>query len=435
MIASRTAPAPEARELRACALAALAEGGVLYLPVHLVLTESRGLDIGVGAMALPFLAAFVGGAALACRFRASSNVATGGAIAAVLAGILVGGGDVNTSAFAVVTALLVALRVVTLGLRDWRSPIHAEIGWGAVAVGFEAMIAASAEPDWGPLLVVIVPTFFVASLASRATTVWTSGGVHDLDEQVRASWIRRAVLATGALVGAMALAVVLSVRGGVFDRIGRTLTPAAEALVVAFAWLLGQAARPVFWLVDRLGIDPETMREFLERLRAGGLGDREDVPPGETALWQRLLGLLVFAALAYGVYRVLRRSRAHVSAESPSNPRVAVTTTPLAEDVETPHRPAFRRELPADAVRRLYAEALLALARADVPKEPALTPAEFAPEVAEAFPTGTEDFVALTRAYEDVRYGSLRLTPERIRDLEREQKRLLAALRVPAPDR
>ncbi|MGZ8636644.1 MAG: hypothetical protein ACXWX2_06690 [Actinomycetota bacterium] len=235
MIASRTAPAPEARELRACALAALAEGGVLYLPVHLVLTESRGLDIGVGAMALPFLAAFVGGAALACRFRASSNVATGGAIAAVLAGILVGGGDVNTSAFAVVTALLVALRVVTLGLRDWRSPIHAEIGWGAVAVGFEAMIAASAEPDWGPLLVVIVPTFFVASLASRATTVWTSGGVHDLDEQVRASWIRRAVLATGALVGAMALAVVLSVRGGVFDRIGRTLTPAAEALVVAFA--------------------------------------------------------------------------------------------------------------------------------------------------------------------------------------------------------
>ena len=39
---------PEARELRACGLAALAEAGVLVLPVWLVLTEARGLGLYSG---------------------------------------------------------------------------------------------------------------------------------------------------------------------------------------------------------------------------------------------------------------------------------------------------------------------------------------------------------------------------------------------------
>ena len=41
---------PESRELRACGLAALAESGVLVLPVWLILTETRGLHIGVMAL-------------------------------------------------------------------------------------------------------------------------------------------------------------------------------------------------------------------------------------------------------------------------------------------------------------------------------------------------------------------------------------------------
>jgi hypothetical protein len=61
---------PEARELRACALAALAEAGVIVLPLWLVLTETRGLSVGVMALAVPFVAVYVGGAVLACRFRA-----------------------------------------------------------------------------------------------------------------------------------------------------------------------------------------------------------------------------------------------------------------------------------------------------------------------------------------------------------------------------
>ncbi|HJY32640.1 MAG TPA: hypothetical protein VJ573_07040, partial [Actinomycetota bacterium] len=260
---------PEARELRACGLAALAEAGVLVLPVWLVLTESRGVKIGVIALAVPFVAAYVGGALLACRFRASRNVAFGAALLAVLGGIWLGHGDLNRIVFSVVVCLLVSFRLVTLALRDWRVPIHAEVGWFALALGLEVLLAAGATDEWrGPLLL-FVPLFFVAALASRASTVWTSGGADELDERVRAAWIRRALVATAALVGAMATAVILSVEGGVFDRIGVWLTPAANAVASLFAWVLSQAARPIFFLVDLLGIDPDRVRELLESLREG----------------------------------------------------------------------------------------------------------------------------------------------------------------------
>ena len=125
---------PEGRELRACGLAALAESGVLVLPLWLVLTEARGLKIGVMALAVPFVAVYVGGAMLACRFRASRNVAFGAAVLATLGGIWLGHGDLNRTVFAVLVCLLVSFRLVTLALRDWRLPIHAEVGWFALAL-------------------------------------------------------------------------------------------------------------------------------------------------------------------------------------------------------------------------------------------------------------------------------------------------------------
>ena len=421
---------PEARELRACGLAALAEAGVLALPVWLVLTEARGLEIGVMALTLPFVAAYVGGALLACRFRGSRNVAFGAAMLAVLAGIWLGHGDLNRTVFAILIALLVSFRLVTLALRDWRVPIHAEVGWFALALGFEVMIAAGATPEWRAPLLLFVPLFFVAALASRASTVWTSGGAGELDEQVRAAWIRRALIATGALVGAMAAAVVLSIEGGVFDRIGVWLTPAANALASLIAWVLSQAARPIFFLVDLLGIDPDRVREFFDRLREGAAGRAID-PPGEahTEIWQRMLGFLVFAAIGYAVFRAIRRFRPPSGAEP--EPRVpgTQTETPLEVADAVPARSRLRRELPADAVRRWYAETLLALRRLDVVREPWQTPTEFAPAVAEAVPGCANEFERLTHAYEDVRYGSLRLDRTELRELEDGQKRITAALR------
>jgi hypothetical protein len=422
--------APEARELRACGLAALAEAGILVLPVWLVLTEARGLKIGVMALAVPFVAAYVGGALLACRFRASRNVAFGAAMLAVLSGIWLGHGDLNRTVFSVLVCLLVSFRLVTLALRDWRVPIHAEVGWFALALGLEVMVAAGATDEWrGPLLL-FVPLFFVAALASRASTVWTSGGAGELDERVRTAWIRRALIATGALVGAMAIAVILSVEGGVFDRIGVWLTPAANAVASFIAWLLSQAARPIFFLVDLLGIDPDRVREFFDRLREGAAGrainQRHAGPP---EIWQRMLGFLVFAAIGYAVFRAIRHFRPPAGAEP--EPRVPGTQTEaaLVTPVAAPSRSRLRRELPADAVRRWYAETLLALRRLDIVREPWQTPTEFAPVVAEAVPACANEFERLTHAYEDVRYGSLRLDRGALRDLEDGQKRITASLR------
>jgi hypothetical protein len=420
---------PEGRELRACGLAALAESGVLVLPVWLVLTEARGLKIGVMALAVPFVAAYVGGAMLACRFRASRNVAFGAAMLATLAGIWLGHGDLNRTVFAVLICLLVSLRLVTLALRDWRLPIHAEVGWFALALGFEVMVAAGATDEWrGPLLL-FVPLFFVAALASRASTVWTSGGAGELDERVRAAWIRRAIIATGALVGAMAAAVVLSVEGGVFDRIGVWLTPAANAVATFLAWLLSQAARPVFFLVDLLGIDPNRVRELLDSLRdsvAGRAVNQRHAGPPE--IWQRMLGFLVFAAIGYAVFRAIRHFRPPAGAEP--EPRVTGTQTEGALETAAiaASRPRLRRELPADAVRRWYAETLLALRRFDVVREPWQTPTEFAPVVAEALPACADEFERLTHAYEDVRYGSQRLDRTAIERLEAGQHRIMLAI-------
>ena len=421
---------PEPRELRACGLAALAEAGVLALPVWLVLTETRGLEVGVMALAVPFVAVYVGGVLLACRFRASPNVAIVAAVLAVLAGIWLGHGDLNRTVFTIVVCLLVAFRLVTLGLRDWRAPIHAEVGWFALALGLEVLIAAGATREWRAPLLLFVPVFFVAALASRASTVWTSGGAGELDERVRAAWIRRALLATGALVAAMAAAVVLSIEGGVFDRIGMWLTPAANAVATFFAWVLSQAARPIFWLVDRLGIDPDRVREFLESLREGSARRAFELQgAGEPSIWQLMLGFLVFAAIAYSVVRAIRHFRPPAGAEPEPRAPGTQSESPIPVVETVPARSLFRRELPADAVRRWYAETLLALRELGIIREPWQTPTEFAPVVGEAVPSCAAEFELLTRAYEDVRYGSLRLDRPALRDLESAQKRITKTLR------
>jgi Domain of unknown function (DUF4129) len=431
MMASGEVLRPEAQELRAAGLAAVAEAGVLALPVWLVLTETRGLNIGVMALAVPFVAVYVGGVLLACRFRASSHVAVVAAVLAVLAGIWLGHGDLNRTVFAIVVCLLVAFRLVTLALRDWRAPIHAEVGWFALALGLEVLIAAGATSEWRAPLLLIVPMFFVAALASRASTVWTSGGASELDEHVRAAWIRRALLATGTLVAAMAGAVVLSIEGGVFDRIGAWLTPAANAVATFLAWVFSQAARPIFWLVDRLGIDPDRVREFLESLREGSARRAFEMQgAGEPSIVQRMLGFLVFAAIAYAVVRAIRHFRPPAGAEpEPRRATGTQTESPITVVETAPARSLFRRELPADAVRRWYAETLLALGELGIIREPWQTPTEFAPVVAEAVPGCAAEFQLLTHAYEDVRYGSLRLDRPALSELESCQKRIAAALR------
>jgi len=429
---SSSVPRPDARELKACGLAALGEAGVIALPAHLILTESSDIRIGIWAFVLPFIVAFVGGSLLVCWFRSSPNAPVAAGVAAALLGLRFGwGGDLNRLVFVVVVSLLVTLRIVTLALRDWRTPYHAEFGWMSVALGLEVLVATGPQTGWKPALVLVAPLFFVGSLASRATTVWTAGSAGELDEHVRAGWVRRALLVTGGLVAAMAAAVALGIRGGLFDRLGAVLAPLGDAFASLFAWGLSQIARAVFWFVDLFGIDPDKVREFFERLqRSVGQIQRQTQQPGSDALWQRLLGLVAFALVAFALVRLIRRFRPQVGdPEQPSRIPATVTSSELAADAAPGSRWTFRRELPADRVRRWYAQSLLELERLRVPKDPALTPAEFAPEVARAFPLCAQGFDSLTHAYEDVRYGNLTLDRRQVQELEDRARSVLDILK------
>ncbi|HEU4921263.1 MAG TPA: DUF4129 domain-containing protein, partial [Candidatus Limnocylindrales bacterium] len=347
---------------------------------------------------------------------------------AVLAGAWLGRGDLNRSVFAVVVFLLVALRAITLALRDWRLPIHAEFGWFALALGIEVMVSAGANPEWRGPLVVIVPLFFAAALASRAATVWTTSGSSELDERVRASWIRRAGLATGLLVAAMAAAVAFSVRGGVFDRVGAWIAPAANAFASLLAWTLSQIVRPIFWLVDQLGIDPDRVREFFEDLRESAARAAQEAGSSEgPTVWQRILGFVAFAAIGYAVFRVIRRFTPKGGGAEPERAVPASATVSALEEPQ-PVVSRLRRDLPADRVRRWYAETLEILRNREVVKEAWQTPAEFVPRVATAFPACAAPFAELTRAYEDVRYGGFRLAGDRLGRLEKGQETMIAAM-------
>ena len=427
------------RALRAASLAALAEASALCLPVHWVLAETADLRLGPGALAVPFLVTYMLGTLLVCLFRGSAGVAAGAAAAAILAGLAIGGGDVLKVSAAAVTFLLVAIRGVTLGMRDWGAPFGAEIAVWSTVLGLEAVIAAAGQPEWASPLVVLIPLFFGASLASRATTVWSEGadGPGGPDDAARSSWLTHAVLAVGGLVVGMIVVVLVTVRGGFLDLLGEQLAPVFRALVAGMVFVVVLVATPLFWLVERIDVDPEALRELLKQLREFGPSEelQERARAAGPSPWGRVLGLLVLAAVGFVVVRVLRRLRPRASqAQSPPS-GTALAVEPVPDRSEGTGVPRQWRELPADAVRRRYAEALLALRRRDLPKDPWLTPAEFAPVVAAGFPACGEDFHALTRIYEDVRYGGRALDAEILRDLRRRQRRFLVALRAAGRER
>jgi len=434
VIAARGLATPDPGQLRACGLAAAAEGGLLALPVHLLLDSAGAIDVASSAFVVAFVPPYVAAALLACRFRGSRNLAAATAVLAILVGMAIGGGDLQRATFAVVVTLLLSLRVVSLAGRDWRTPVHAELGWWATILGLETLLAAGLLPSWRPALLVVIPLAFAGGLASRATTVWSghreagSGG----------AWIRRSLLAAGALALAMVVGVALASRAGLFGIVGRAIRPLTEVVVAVLVWLVVQAARPIFWLAERLGIDPEGVREFLQRLRAEALRDRapSELPPPGSSTGQRLLGLLIVVGVAFVLYRVLRRWLSKPEPEPPAARErpVPIETGAAPDRLEPPSRWRFRAELPSDAVRRLYAEVLLDLRERRLVKERWLTPAEFVPVVGAAFPGAEDDLRVLTAAYQDVRYGNRRLGRADVRALEARQRRLRSALRPPRSD-
>ena len=111
-----------------------------------------------------------------------------------------------------------------------------------------------------------MPVFFVGSMASRAISVWMTDDADELPPAERDRWVRRAVIATLWIPVAMAVAVGLGLRNGVLDHLGSLLAPIGNAVVAVLVFVFTQLARPILWLVDKLGIDPEGARRVLDRV-------------------------------------------------------------------------------------------------------------------------------------------------------------------------
>jgi hypothetical protein len=116
-----------------------------------------------------------------------------------------------------------------------------------------------------------------------------------------------------------------------------------------------------------------------------------------------------------------------------SDPREDPTPPEPEGSLPRPRRrrrgPRTRRELPADTVRRWYAEILLVLERKGLAKEPSITPGEFESVVGRAFPECGPGFDAITRAYEDVRYGSVTIGPDGLASLGERHRAIMDVLR------
>ena len=428
---------PVGGAVAASVTAAIAEAAVWCLPLHTVVSAGSGGAIPLAVFVPSFLSAFVVAVGLACRYRSSPRVGTYTASAGIIAGFVLGRGSAQHVVFIVLVFLLVGIRAVALAFRDWREPIAASFLIGALALVAEAVVATAAPSDWSHPLIVLTPVFFIGSLMSRAVSVWSSDDAEELPNERRDHWLRRSVTGTTWIPVAMVTAVVLGVRGGALDHLGSFLAPVGNILVSLIVFVFSQLSRPIFWLVDRLGIDPEGVRRVFARIQANADRARHRAAQqvGHPSLLGRMLGLTLFVLAVWGLIRFMRRLRPETKAESrPSSPAPVTTISgALPAPPEVMSR-ATRREPPADRVRRWYAEVLAALARRGVRKDPSLTPAEFGPEMTNAYPECAEAFEALTRAYEDVRYGSLQLDRAGLRRMDGHRRTILAAIRHRAPD-
>jgi hypothetical protein len=441
------APGPAARaqdraSVLPAVLAGLAESAVLYLPLHDVATNEGHVVTGPMAHYSLFVPVFAGAVAAATRLRGFSRLLpVVGAFAigvGLTQGILWGTGDAVAVTTSVVLWLLVALRVFTLALRDWRDPISRSFGVGVgVLLAEIVLMGRFAEPR--SVLPVAVPQFLLASLASRAASLRLStravtvarsgpeeGGRPPGGGRRPVGMALVAMVAFGLLMGS---AVLLGGREGGLVVLGRAIL---SAVLPVLAYVLLPVARffleALVWLFALLNIDLSPLRSLAETIENFRVRPPDSAGPGGGAVG-RVLALVVLLALGFLLVRTIRaRWQRFERKGGPEEEGPAPTPVSIFSSRRRRGRSRPGLELPADTVRRWYAEALLALERLGLPKPPARTPGEHLRHVAVAFPECAPGFTALTRAYEDVRYGSLRFDRETLGKIEANRRLAMAAL-------
>ncbi|HXJ64664.1 MAG TPA: hypothetical protein VNN79_12995, partial [Actinomycetota bacterium] len=250
-------------------LAAVAEAGLVFLPVELIGRTSTLHATGGPLAWYPlFLVLFSGGVAIGARLRGRAGVPYGIAAGCVVVGIVqsvawnAGGG---TGAFiAISLCLLAGIRMVTLALRDWRDPIDASFGWGAGVLLAEIVIAHVAE--WGDVVWPIAVLFFLGSLGSRAASVRmversVQGAAAGPDSARR--WRIVAATLGGGAVLLTGVGLVLGTQSGPIDRLAQLLVQALAALIYWAAYLIAVVLN---WILSVVGLDRNGIQEFISRI-------------------------------------------------------------------------------------------------------------------------------------------------------------------------
>jgi hypothetical protein len=420
-------------------LAALAEAVVAFPVVRGVLLQVIPGASGPLANLPLFVAVFVGATALATECRRFPAMPAVAAAAGVALGIVqtrewgpaTGPGP---DVVAVIVALVLAFRVVTLALRDWREPVDTTLLVGSLMLLAEILLSGGVSHGWPSAVTVAIPVFFTAVLASRACSLWLAA------PDATASADRRRIV-VDLLIGyaaAIVVALLIGGKGGPVRIVGAILFPAGAGVVSVLTLLLAQLLRPVFWLASRIHIDPAALQRALQRLR-NSAASRTHVPSGGAAHFgtvERLLGLALLVAVALLLVRAIRRrhgspdeTRAHADADDD----VRVAPLPPQTSWWARGSSARRHELPADTVRRWYAELLLSLRDLGLIKPNEQTPAEFLTAASAAYPECRDEMEELTRAYEGVRYGNATLSPSALAALRATRDRAAAALHRASP--
>ncbi len=429
------------RSVAAATFAALAESGVLFLPVRLTAVQVIGATSGPLATYPAFVVLFVAGTALATRSRRWAGMPTAAAAAAFVVGVVQGlaasPSNLTAAMFSVILAMLAALRVVTLTLRDWRNPVESSFGWGAVALLAEVFMASSAHAGWEPVLPVIVPVFFGASLASRGMSLSlaaaaTSSSVAGAKSGPTGPPPRLSLGLLAMLAAVVAVGATLGLRNGPFELLGRIVLPVLGAVLVGVSvvlGLIGQGLANVFaWLHLDFAKGLRRVATNLTRFRGHLLSHPH--AGGPASVLDRVVGGILFGLATMAIVRLIRRRRPQ-SDWSPARRVEGMGVRargPLSRvRGQLRRRP---RELPAQTVRRWYAEALLLLEEKGLAKPAAATPADYAGSVSVAFPGSRRGFDALTRAYEEVRYGAREFDRERLEGVRAEWDGAMSVIRA-----
>ena len=95
----------------------------------------------------------------------------------------------------------------------------------------------------------IVPVFFVASLASRAASLRLAEGVEAVGK-TSVPWFSLGGVLAGVVVALGTAAAFLGGQGGLLERLGRIIPLALSSIILGLTFVVAQILKPVGWVTD-----------------------------------------------------------------------------------------------------------------------------------------------------------------------------------------